>query len=334
MRRLPILAAALATGCGAPAVLDPASPQAARIAELWWWFVGVCLAVYVAVVAIMAVATLRRRPEVAPSGPRADDRAGARRRQVTAVGVATGLTVVVLIGLLGATVVAGHRLAREHERDALRVEVTGKQWWWSVRYPTDPASDVVVTANEIHVPIGRTVRLELRSSDVIHSFWVPRLHGKRDLIPGRATELRFRVDEPGVYTGQCAEFCGHQHAHMLIRVVAEEPAAFEAWRAAQRAPARAPETPEERRGHDVFLSRSCALCHAIRGTDAGGQMGPDLTHLASRESIAAGTLPNRPGHLAGWIMDAQAVKPGTRMPANPLPGPELQALLAYLRSLR
>jgi cytochrome c oxidase subunit II len=255
------------------------------------------------------------------------------RGHVLAVGLATGATVLVLLGLLGASVATGRLLSREHEREPLRIEVTGKQFWWQVRYPAEPPSDVVVTANELHVPTGRTIRLELRADDVVHSFWVPQLHGKRDLIPGRLTDLQFRVDRAGTYTGQCAEFCGVQHAHMLIRVVAEDGSAFEDWRRRQRVAARTPETPDQQRGQGVFMTQACVLCHTIRGTDAGGQSGPDLTHLASRRFIAAGALPNTRGHLAGWVLDSQAAKPGNRMPPVAIAGPDLQALLAYLESL-
>jgi len=177
------------------------------------------------------------------------------------------------------------------------------------------------------------VRVKLQSTDVIHSFWVPRLHGKRDLIPGRTTWIWLRADRPGTYVGQCAEFCGYQHAHMALLVVAEPPAAMAAWLGRQRAPATTPATLAQKRGQEVFLHNPCVMCHSIRGTMAGALQAPDLTHVGSRLTIAAGTLPNRPGHLAGWVMDAQGIKPGSNMPTNPLSGDDLQALLAYLRSL-
>jgi cytochrome c oxidase subunit 2 len=178
------------------------------------------------------------------------------------------------------------------------------------------------------------VRVRVRSADVIHSFWVPALHGKTDMIPGQVAETTIQADRPGEYIGQCAEFCGHQHAHMRLVVVAEPPAAFEAWLAAQRRPAPPPETDAQRQGQDVFLRGPCVMCHAIGGTPAGSRVGPDLTHVASRRMLAAGTLPNTTGHLAGWLLDPQGVKPGARMPPSGLGAAELQALLAYLGTLR
>jgi cytochrome c oxidase subunit 2 len=178
------------------------------------------------------------------------------------------------------------------------------------------------------------VVLKVSSQDVIHSFWVPNLHGKRDLIPGQITHTWIQADRPGVYRGQCAEFCGHQHAHMAFNVVAEPMDNFLAWIAHQRQPAPDPTTDEERRGHDVFMQSPCVSCHTIRGTDAGSHLGPELTHVASRLTIAAGTLPNVRGHLAGWVANAQSIKPGSRMPPNLLQPGDLQAVLTYVRSLR
>jgi cytochrome c oxidase subunit 2 len=267
-------------------------------------------------------------PPLAPRTP-----AGERRLAlaVTAAGIVTTL---VLVALLVASISTGDAIAGAIGHERLDVEITGHQFWWEVRYPVPSRPDLgFTTANELHVPVGVTVRLVLGAGDVIHSFWVPRLHGKLDLIPGRTTRLWLRADRAGTYAGQCAEFCGLQHAHMGLRVVAEPPAAFAAWRARQLAPAALPRTPVEQHGQRVFLSSPCVLCHSIRGTLAGGQQAPDLTHLASRATLAAGTLPNRADHLSGWVRDAQRVKPGSNMPPSALAGPDLQALLAYLRSL-
>ena len=169
---------------------------------------------------------------------------------------------------------------------------------------------------------------------MIHSFWVPNLHGKTDLIPGRQTLTWVKADRPGTYRGQCAEFCGHQHAHMAFTVVAEPPEQFKAWYEAQLKPAAQPSTPAQARGQQVFLSSPCIMCHRVQGTDAGGRVGPDLTHVASRSHLAAGTLANTRGHLAGWVLDPQKIKPGTRMPPNNLEPADLQALLDYLQSLK
>ncbi|HYD82403.1 MAG TPA: c-type cytochrome, partial [Opitutus sp.] len=195
------------------------------------------------------------------------------------------------------------------------------------------ANEVVETANEIHVPVGRPVHLQLRSADVIHSFWVPRLHGKRDLIPGRDTSLWIRADREGEYRGVCAEFCGHQHAHMQFVVVAQPAEEFEAWLAQQRTAAREPTTERQKRGREVFFSATCVMCHTVRGTPAGSRVGPDLTHFGSRRTLAAAALPNERAELAKWVLDPQSVKPGVRMPPHAFETEDLEALLDYLESL-
>jgi cytochrome c oxidase subunit 2 len=192
----------------------------------------------------------------------------------------------------------------------------------------------VTTANEIHIPVGRPVRFNLFSNDVIHSLWIPNLQGKIDLVPGRLNELWLRADRPGVFRGQCAEFCGLQHAKMALVVVAESSDDFERWLAGNRAPAPAPVTPEQQRGKDVVERGPCAMCHNITGTLAGGRSAPDLTHVASRSTIGAGSVPNTRGYLAGWIADPQHIKPGNRMPSPGLRDEELQAVLAYLETLK
>jgi len=218
--------------------------------------------------------------------------------------------------------------------DPVGITVTGHQWWWEVRYDDPTPKNIVLTANEIHVPVGRPISLTLTSADVIHSFWVPSLNGKRDLIPGQNATTWFVADKPGVYRGQCAEFCGLQHAKMDIFVVADPPEAFAAWLEAQRAPAAEPTDPLVARGREVFLSGPCAMCHAVAGTRAGGRFGPDLTHVASRSWIAGASLENTRGHLAGWIADSQEIKPGNKMPPVPLAPEDADALLAYLESLK
>jgi cytochrome c oxidase subunit 2 len=207
--------------------------------------------------------------------------------------------------------------------------VVGHQWWWEFQYPELG----FVTANELHVPVGRRVELRLTSTDVIHSFWVPELQGKTDLIPGRENVAWIEADRPGVYGGQCAEYCGIQHTHMGLLVVAQPEAEYEQWAAGQRAPAVTPADSTTDRGRETFL-RACALCHTVRGTPAGGRLGPDLTHLASRRTLAAGLLPNTAGHLGGWISNPQALKPGTRMPRVPLSRDEFRLLHQYLLTLR
>jgi cytochrome c oxidase subunit 2 len=215
----------------------------------------------------------------------------------------------------------------------MRVRVTGHQWWWEIEYLDATPADRIRTANELHIPAGRPVTLELISDDVIHSFWVPSLQGKRDLLPGYANNLQVQASRPGRYRGECAEFCGWQHAHMAFVVHAHEPEAFVRWQREQRRPAREPVSPEQVRGREVFLGSTCAQCHAIRGTDAAAMLGPDLTHLASREQIAAGTLPNDAANLSAWILDPRRFKPGTTMPPAQLSAQDLGALVAYLSSL-
>jgi cytochrome c oxidase subunit 2 len=210
------------------------------------------------------------------------------------------------------------------------VEVIGHQFWWEIRYPDSG----VVTANEITIPAGEPVRLLLRSADVIHSFWVPQLHGKMDLVPGRENTFWVTADTPGRYRGICAEFCGIQHAKMHKLVVALDRPDFDAWLQDQQAEAAEPATEQARRGREVFLQSSCVECHAVRGHTPPNDVGPDLTHLASRFTLAAGILPNNRGALGGWLLDPQSQKRGARMPPTNLSGPDLQALLDYLEALR
>ncbi|MGW4297257.1 cytochrome c oxidase subunit II [Micromonospora chersina] len=214
-------------------------------------------------------------------------------------------------------------------RDAPTVEVTGHTWWWEVRY----AGASGATANEIHIPVGERVRVRLRTDDVLHSFWVPQLMPKTDLIAGETRETWLEARRGGSYRGQCAEYCGTQHAHMAFLVVAQPRADFDAWLARLDAPARAPRTEAERRGQQTFVQGTCAACHTVRGGGAQGQVGPDLSNVGSRWSIGAGAVPNDAGHLGGWIANSQTVKPGNAMPPQPVDADRLPDLIAYLRSL-
>jgi cytochrome c oxidase subunit 2 len=212
----------------------------------------------------------------------------------------------------------------------MTVRVIGHQWFWEVRYPGSTA----VTANEIHIPVRTRVNVVAETHDVIHSFWVPQLNRKIDMVPGHPNRLLLYADQPRRYRGQCAEFCGLQHAHMSMSVYADPPDRFRAWLARMARPRPAPRTPEERRGEQVFLANQCASCHTIRGTAARGRVGPDLTHLESRATLAALTIPNRRADLNRWIHDPQDIKPGVNMPNLKLTPSEFRSVLDYLESLR
>jgi cytochrome c oxidase subunit 2 len=308
-------------------VLNPIGPQASAIAGLTWTFFAICGVVYVLVLAAAGWAIFRRR---IPS----DDAPETSTRLGLVVAAAAGLTVTVVVILSVTSVVAGHGLTSPSGRGAVNVDVIGHQWWWEFQYHGGSPSELVNSPNELHIPVGVPVVVKALSRDVIHSFWVPNLHGKRDLIPGFETYTWIQADKPGTYRGECAEFCGHQHAHMAFQVIAEPMEAFQSWLQQQRKPAPQPSTAEQQRGHDVFMAGTCATCHTIRGTDAGSRIGPELTHVAARQRIAAGTLPTTREHLLRWIFDSQSIKPGNRMPPNPLPNEDLQALVTYLETLR
>jgi cytochrome c oxidase subunit II len=301
--------------------MTPAGPQAAHIHWLWLVMLWVSIGVYASVMIALLVGVWKR--------PRTSD--NTLHKYIFA---SVGVSAVILFGLLVASVVVGKTTSDLSSEDAVNITVTGYQWWWKLEYQHPDPSRRVTTANELHVPVGRPVALTLLASDVIHSFWAPNLHGKRDLIPGQTKSLTFRVDKPGVYRGQCAEFCGLQHAKMAFFVIAEPQEKYDAWYANQVKPAVEPQTEEQRHGREIFLSHTCVMCHSIRGTRAGARSAPDLTHLKTRGTIAAATLPNLRGHLSGWITDPQSIKPGTRMPANPLASNDLNALLGYLESLQ
>jgi cytochrome c oxidase subunit 2 len=314
--------------------LEAMGPQAADIVRLWRVFVLICSVVFGAILAVL-LWILWRTPRANEGSPAlVPDPAAPETRSHRNVVRAVMASTVLLLVLIVASVFTDRALGRIPLGDALTVEVTAHQWWWTVRYPQGPPSDLAETANEIHIPVGRPVVVKLNSDDVIHSLWIPNLAGKKDLIPGRTAVMHLQADRPGVYRGQCAEFCGYQHALMGLLVVAHPPAEFESWLQAQRKPAAEPGEPRAQRGQQLFQSLSCAMCHTVQGTQAGGKRAPDLTHLASRRTLAAGTLPNTPEQLASWIADPQRFKPGTNMPATPMSAEDLQAIVAYLGTLK
>lgn len=243
--------------------------------------------------------------------------------------IVTGLTL-----LITASFFAERSLAGARDRETLRVSVTGHQWWWRIEY-RDPATGAPIeTANELHLPIGRTARIELGAADVIHSFWVPNLAGKLDMIPGRSNSIDVTPRKLGWFRGQCAEFCGAQHAHMAFDVKVDTPAEFATWLATQARAAAAPTDPVTARGLQVVTQGACAMCHAIRGTSAIARPGPDLTHVGARRMLAAGTVLNTRGGMQGWIAQPQALKPGASMPAVPLDPADADAVSRYLESLK
>jgi len=305
-----------------PPVLDPAGPFAGPVVTVAW-----VLFVMAAVVMVVVLVALG----VALFGPRRWRQRIGGERLVWVGGLA--FPVVVLTGLLiyGLTVTA--RVSEAPRPGEMRVRVTGEMWWWRVAYLDDQGREVIQDANEVHIPVGRPVVFELESADVIHSFWVPRLGGKTDMIPGRRNFMRLQADKAGTFGGQCAEYCGGPHALMGLVVIAHEPQAYAAWRAKQAQPAMATAMPSA--GAAVFTQSGCGACHTIRGTESNGLAGPDLTHVGSRQTLGAGILPNNQGTLGGWISNSQAIKPGNRMPAYPvLTGQELRDVSAYLASLK
>lgn len=324
------------TGCdGFQSALDPKGPRAEAVAKLNWLFTGTATAVYVIVIGILIYALWHasRRPAPLENDPYRQT-AGQADRMKRGIIIGVVATVIILAAFLLVNVSTGRALARVGGRNPLRIDVVGHQWWWEITYIDPEPQNRVRTANEIHIPVGRPVLIKMSSHDVIHSFWAPNLAGKKDLIPGYETVTWLRADSAGIYRGQCAEFCGYQHAKMGLFIVAEPRLDFERWLDSQRGAARKPADSLQAAGERVFLSGSCAMCHTISGTGAAGTIGPDLTHLASRRTIAAGTLPNNAGNLAGWIVDPQSIKPGVKMPPSQIDPQSLRALLAYLGNLR
>ncbi len=317
--------------------VDPAGPQSGRIAGLWWFFFWLLGAIFIIVMALTLWTLTRRHPRVAQEPLETSHKPSSQTetRLHHVVTGATIVTVIILFVLLVASIGTGKSISElANKNNGLTIEVTGNQWWWQIRYANSDPSQIVVTANEIHIPVGRPVQIRGMSNDVIHSFWIPNLHGKRDLIPSRTTTEWIEADHPGRYRGQCAEFCGLQHAHMAVWVIAEPEEKFDSWMKAQLQPAVTPSDPVRQHGQQVFLNNACIFCHQIRGTTAAGQNAPDLTHFGSRIGIAANTVPNTKGNLAGWIVDPQSMKPGNHMATIALNSTDLDPLTDYLESLK
>ncbi len=295
-------------------------------------FLAVCAVMYLLVLAALAGALTRRR-NAALTVDRKSHHASSTLVRSALVGWAA-LIAIGLVGLTFASFLEDRSAAARADHPQLTVKVIANQWWWDVIYINPDVSQIVHTANEIHLPVGVEAEVQLQSRDVIHSFWVPNLAGKQDLIPGRTTDIQLLPTKTGLYRGQCAEFCGMQHANMAMVVTVESKADFARWLDRQRRPAFAPASPLELAGYRYVTTRECSSCHNIAGTPASGQVGPDLTHFASRRTIAAGTLPMNRGNLYGWVADPQSQKPGNQMPTIGLGPDELHAVVAYLERLK
>jgi cytochrome c oxidase subunit 2 len=312
------------TGPHAHSMLAASADQGSAIADVWTLMLWMCGTVYIAILLWLGYVLLTR--------VRATSTGHARDPLLHKALIAFA---VLVVGLLTWMVTASYLTDRRLHagNDALQVRITAKQWWWQIEYLDADPQKQFMTANELHLPRDRTAKIELRAGDVIHSFWVPSLSGKEDLIPGHANAILLTPRVAGRFRGQCAEFCGLQHAHMALDVQVESAADFARWQARQRAPSLPPATPIGQLGARTFARIACASCHAIRGTDAASLVGPDLTHVASRRTLAAGTLPMRRGEMAAWISDPQHFKPGANMPAVPLTPTETTAIVDYLMGL-
>jgi len=330
-----VACAALAAACrGVQPMMAPAGPEARDIARLGWFVLIVFCGVTAVMWALIFGVAARRRGTLTEHAPHD---APSDKRWIVVGGFLVPAVVLATIFVMTLKTMAQFPMGdNEEHAPGPSITVAGHQWWWEVEYRYGGGTnDRFVTANELHIPAGRPVDIELITRDVIHSFWVPRLHGKVDLVPGFANRIRVQADQPGLYRGECGEYCGPQHAHMVLLVQADAPADFDAWLARMRTPAAAPADPFAARGQQVFLSSACALCHTIRGTAAQGQVGPDLTHVGSRKAIAANSYPNSTGFLEAWVTHAQTMKPDAQMPnVTAFTGEDLRALVAYLEGLQ
>lgn len=323
VRSAVLLLPLLLTGCaGSQSILDPAGIQAERIATLFWWMFGGGMLIWVGVVALAGYVIKVRPGNHQPL-----------KGQWLIIGGGILFPTLVLTALLiyGLSIMPETRL---NQRADVNISVAGEQWWWRVHYQM-PDGTSVELANEIRLPVGKTALFKLTSSNVIHSFWIPALGGKVDMIPGRTNQLLLEPRRTGTFKGACAEYCGTSHSFMRFRVRVMEQQAFDEWLANQSRPAQIPARTSTREGLRVFMSNGCATCHSIRGTAANGELGPDLTHVGSRLSLAAGTLPMQPESFVHWIGHSRDIKPGAVMPRFEVLGPDkLEALGAYLSSLK
>jgi cytochrome c oxidase subunit 2 len=323
-----LLLCLLVAGCGgSQSTLDPKSRASDEIATLWWWMLVIACVVFAGAVGLLAIAWLRRRRAGLPG---VEDSGKLDLRLVVLFGICIPITVNIALFVVANFFVIKQTEAPAAATTPMTIQVVGRQWFWEIRYPGTAA----ITANEIHIPARTRVDVVATTGDVIHSFWVPQLNRKIDMIPGRRNRVLLSSDKPGRYRGQCAEFCGLEHARMAMYVYVQEPAAFRRWLRGVAAPARPPASGPARAGATAFARDGCSSCHTIRGTPARGRVGPDLTHVGSRASIAALTLPNTARALRDWLRDPQHAKPGNRMPDLGLSRSDIRALVAYLQGLK
>ncbi|MBV8989228.1 MAG: cytochrome c oxidase subunit II [Solirubrobacterales bacterium] len=319
--------AMLAAGCSKQSILSTRSPQAHNIMLLWWWMFGVATVVFLGAAGMLVLAWFRRD---SPGLPLIGERENFTEGMVLLFGIAIPIVVLVALFAVSDVYLVKQTSPPNPRSTALTINVIGHQFWWEVRYSGTNA----VTANEIHIPVDTRVNVVTTTADVIHSFWVPALNRKIDMIPGRRNRVLLYASRAGTYRGQCSQFCGLQHAHMAMYVFAQQPAAFRAWLSNMASTARTPGSTEARTGQQLFMSSQCASCHRIAGTAAQATVGPDLTHLATRTTLASATIPNTPAWLASWISNPQAIKPGNRMPDLGLSTSTVNAIVAYLETLR
>lgn len=312
-------------------ILSPAGPAANHIAGLGWFVLLLSLGVLVVTWALIGILLTRRRGNLTEHAP---PDTGGGQRWVFFGGFVFPSMILASMFVYGLESMAAFPL-NHGTKSPPQILIIGHQWWWEVHYLYGPLHDHFVTANEIHIPSGTTVDIDLQSADVIHSFWVPALHGKVDMIPGTTNRIEVKADRPGVLRGQCAVYCGDEHPRMVLLVVAQKPADFRMWLADARKSAATPVSPELVAGQNVFMSASCSLCHTIDGTLAHGNVGPSLTHIGSRKMIAANWLDNNTANLTAWVTNARSLKPAVVMPnVTSFTGDQLRDLVAYLQSLK
>lgn len=325
-----LIAASSLSACTGPQdFMRTAGPAAGDLAVLGWLTL-VVFSIVAALIWLLLLFIAQRRQGSFDAHAPVEVSDGQRWIVIGGFAIPTAILATLFVLMLGSMRAFPMAAGTQHEPE---IRIVGRQWWFGAQYLRDGSYPEFEVPTELHMPVGRPVDIELVTRDVIHSFWAPKLHGKVDLVPGMVNRMRIQIDEAGTYEGECAEYCGAQHAHMRLRVIAQSEASYAQWLAAQRASARAPRSTQAMHGQRLFVRGGCPLCHTVRGTGAAGSVGPDLTHVASRQRIAGGMLVNNTANLAAWIRDAPSLKPGTRMPAMDLSGEQLRAVVAYLQTL-